>query len=66
MRAVPPDSVAFELTLSERLLDTAGVSMAIILDEILGLGFLPDGFDDREGYRVFRYKKPDQSNNGSY
>jgi len=33
--------------------DVAG---AVILDKILGMGFMPDGFSEAEGGRVYRYK----------
>jgi hypothetical protein len=37
--------------------DTMGAGMAVVLDAILAKGFWPDGFDQKEGYRLYRYKK---------
>jgi hypothetical protein len=50
----PPEE--FTLPISETLLDPVGVNMAIITDLILARGWSPDGFDQREGYRLFRYR----------
>lgn len=51
----------FELSLSNDLTfagepDTMGAGMAIILDAILAQGYEPDGFEQREGYRLYHYK----------
>jgi hypothetical protein len=32
------------------------VAMAIVLDKILGKGYEPDGFDEDEGGRTYKYK----------
>ena len=37
--------------------DTMGAGMAIVLDAILAKGFWPDGFEQKDGYRVYRYKR---------
>jgi hypothetical protein len=37
--------------------DTMGAGMALVLDAVLAKGFFPDGFDQKDGYRVYRYKK---------
>ncbi len=37
--------------------DTMGAGMAIVVDAILAKGFWPDGFEQKEGYRVYRYKR---------
>ena len=37
--------------------DIVGAGMAIVLDAILAQGYEPDGFDQCEGYRIYRYKK---------
>jgi hypothetical protein len=29
--------------------------MAIVLDAVLAKGFTPDGFEQRTGYRIYRY-----------
>ncbi len=35
--------------------DTMGAGMAIIVDGILGQGYVPDGFEQRDGYRLYSY-----------
>jgi len=45
----------FSLSIDESLLDAAGLSMALVTDRILAKGWMPNGFDPRDGYRVFRY-----------
>jgi len=47
----------FLLPISEALLDPVGVYMALVTDRILARGWLPDGFDQGPGYRVYRYKR---------
>ena len=37
--------------------DTMGAGMAFVLDAILAKGFWPDGFEQKDGYRVYRYKR---------
>ena len=53
----PPDT--FSLPISDTLQDPMGLNMAIITDAILGKGWDLDGFEQRDGYRVYRYKSPD-------
>jgi hypothetical protein len=36
--------------------DTTGAGMAIVLDAILAQGYGPDGFEQRDGYRLYRYQ----------
>lgn len=36
--------------------DTMGAGMAVMLDKILGLGFEPNGFDQKDGYKLYKYK----------
>jgi hypothetical protein len=45
------------LWIADSLNDNAGMNMAIIFDKILGAGYMPDGFDQKEGYRIYKYKK---------
>lgn len=45
----------FALSIDESLLDPAGLSMALVTDRILAKGWMPDGVEPRDGYRVFRY-----------
>ena len=52
---------SFELKISDDFTfagqpDVMGAGMAIVLDGILGQGFEPDGFDQHDGYRAYRYK----------
>jgi hypothetical protein len=55
----------FQLPIADSLLDasvmlnnqiTTGLYMAIITDKILGKGFIPDGFEQKDGYRLYKYK----------
>jgi hypothetical protein len=44
-----------ELPISDELQDPVGLNMAIITDIILERGWMPDGFDQKEGYRIYKY-----------
>lgn len=46
----------FVLPVSGVLLDPAGINMAVITDCILEKGWEPDGFEQKGGYRIYRYK----------
>jgi hypothetical protein len=46
----------FVLPISDEMQDPIGVNMAIITDCVLAKGWEPNGFEKREGYRVYRYK----------
>ena len=46
----------FQLPIADSLLDPGGFNMAIITDTILAKGFMPDGFDQKDGYRLYKYK----------
>ena len=46
----------FELPISDVLQDPMGLGMAIITEAILTKGWDLDGFKQRDGYRVYRYK----------
>ncbi|HSU54648.1 MAG TPA: hypothetical protein VLT36_11370 [Candidatus Dormibacteraeota bacterium] len=37
--------------------DKIGAGMAVLLDKILGLGYMPDGFEQKSGFRLYAYKK---------
>lgn len=41
--------------IDDSLIDPTGLSMAIVTDKILAKGWMPDGVETRDGYRVFRY-----------
>lgn len=44
------------LVISDELQDPVGVNMAIITDTILKKGMEPDGFIQKEGFRIYKYK----------
>ena len=46
----------FELPIADELQDSVGIHMAIITDYILGKGWEPNGFNQKAGFRVYRYK----------
>ena len=46
----------FVLPISDQLQDPTGVNMVIIVDAILDKGWEPNGFEQREGFRIYRYK----------
>ena len=45
------------LPISDGLLDPLGINMALITDKILDKGWEPDGYEEKEGYRVYKYKE---------
>ena len=47
----------FKLPISDELQDPMGMNMAIITDSILKKGFMPSGFEQMDGYRIYRYIK---------
>ena len=58
----PPSSDSFDLLISDSFTfagkaDTTGAGMAVLLDKILGLGYEPDGFEQKSGFKSYRYKK---------
>ncbi len=46
----------FLLPIADSINDEVGVNMAIITTAILKRGWEPDGFEQRNGYRIYRYK----------
>ena len=46
----------FQLAVPEALLDAIGINMSIITERILARGWQPDGFVQRPGVRLYRYK----------
>ncbi len=46
----------FALSISDELQDPVGMNMAIITDDILSKGWEPNGFEQREGFRIYCYK----------
>ena len=59
VRAYEGPAEDFKLAVSECLLDEIGINMAIIDDALIGKGFAPAGFEQREGYRVYAYSDLD-------
>ena len=45
------------LAISQAMFDPMGVNMAIITDRVLHHGYIPDGCEQKDGYRIYRYKK---------
>ena len=45
----------FKLPISDQLQDPSGINMAIITDSILKKGWMPDGFEQKAGYRIYHY-----------
>ncbi len=45
-----------ELPISDSINDPMGVNMAIITDKILAKGFFPNGFIQKEGFRIYKYR----------
>lgn len=45
------------LWVANALNDNVGVNMSIILDKVIDAGYLPDGFEQKEGYRIYKYQK---------
>lgn len=61
VQATKLDGERFELAISDNFTfagrpDTMGAGMAIVLDAILAQDFAVDGFEQRDGYRLYRYK----------
>lgn len=46
----------FKLPISDSINDSLGITMALLLDTMLKKGWEPDGFEQQDGYRVYRYK----------
>jgi hypothetical protein len=45
----------FQLAVPDALLDPAGLNMAIITDRVLARRWWPNGFEQRDRYRIYRY-----------
>ena len=61
VKSVAIEGASFELAIANDMTlggqpDDIGAGMAIVLDACLKRGFEPDGFEQRDGYRVYRYK----------
>jgi len=51
----------FQLPISDELQDPIGMNMAIITDIVLKRGWMPDGFFQKEGYRIYKYTQGQNS-----
>ena len=49
----------FKLPISDQLQDSIGMNMAIITDNILKKGWMPDGFEQIDGCRIYKYISAD-------
>ena len=45
-----------QLPIADEMNDQFGMNMAIITDSILARGFEPNGFEQKQGYRIYVYK----------
>jgi hypothetical protein len=45
------------LCINDSLNDPAGFNMAIITDKAIEAGYMPCGFDLKEGYRIYKFTK---------
>ena len=43
----------FRLPISDVLQDPVGINMAIITDTVLKRSWMPDGFEQKDGYRIY-------------
>jgi len=46
-----------KLPICNSLLDPVGVNMAIITEMVLIKGWVPNGYDEKDGYRVYKYEE---------
>jgi len=58
IRSFTGEADELKLPISNSLNDPLGMNMAIILDVILEKGFIPDGFEQHQDYKIYRYKSP--------
>jgi hypothetical protein len=47
----------FQLPISDSPQDPVGMYMALITDKVLSRGWEPDGYEQMNGYRIYRYKE---------
>lgn len=45
------------LWISDTLNDPMGMNMAMIVDGVLKAGYMPDGFEQKSGHRIYKYNK---------
>ena len=53
----PPED--FRLPISDEIQDPVGITMALITDVVVSKGWDLDGFEQHDGYRVYKYKSGD-------
>ena len=46
-----------ELPIADSLQDPVGLNMSLILDHLLSREWEPAGYDQMDGYRIYRYKE---------
>ena len=46
----------FELPISDSINDAVGINMAIVGDAILAKGWEPNGFIQKDGFRIYLYE----------
>jgi len=51
-----------KLPISDELNDSMGMNMAIIGDSLLAKGFTPNGFEQKDSYRIYLYKSDNKVN----
>ena len=47
------------LPISDSLQDSLGINMSLITDKIFDKGWEPNGYEIKEGFRIYHYKKPE-------
>jgi hypothetical protein len=45
----------FQLLIPDALNDSVGLNMALITDRVLARDWQPDGFTQKDGYRIYHY-----------
>ena len=50
-------AASFEHAIADSLNDDLGINMGIITAAALGRGWVPDGYEEADGYRIYRYKE---------
>jgi hypothetical protein len=50
------DDSSLRLPIDDVLQDPIGANMAIVLDRALARGWLPNGYEQHDGFRVYKFK----------
>ena len=61
VRTAQLEGGTFELPIADGITlagkpDLIGAAMAFVVDALLARGLEPDGFEQRDGYRIYRFK----------